>query len=62
MNVLCFRMTKMKNVWRCDECGEEWESSYYDTFDDVDVRYCFTGPHTAVVELELDSDEECLEM
>ena len=45
--LLCFRMTKMKNVWRCDECGEEWESSYYDTFDDVDVRHCFTGPHTA---------------
>ena len=34
--------------------------SYYDTCDDVDVGHCFTGPHTAVVESESDSDEECV--
>ena len=32
----------------------------YDTFDDVDVGHCFTGLHTAVVESESDSDEECV--
>ena len=26
--------TSSGSIWRCDECGEEWESSYYDTFDD----------------------------
>ena len=38
----------------------EWESSYYDTCDDVDVGHYFTGPHTAVVESESDPDEECV--
>ena len=52
--------TSRGSIWRCDECGEEWESSYYDTCDDVDVGHCFTGPHTAVVESESDSDEECV--
>ena len=52
--------TSHGSIWRCDECGEEWESNYYDTFDDVDVGHCFIGPHTAVVELESDSDEECV--
>ena len=52
--------TSRGSIWRCDECGEEWESSYYDTFDDVDVGHCFTGPHTAVVKSESDSDEECV--
>ena len=50
--------TSCGSIWRCDECGEEWESSYYDTFDDVGVGYCFTGPHTAAVESESDSYEE----
>ena len=49
--------TSRGSIWRCDKCGEEWESSYYDTFDDVGVGHCFTGPHTAVVESESDSDE-----
>ena len=46
------------SVWKCDECGEEWQSSDYDTFDDVDVGDCFTGPHTTVVESDSDPDEE----
>ena len=52
--------TSCGSIWRCDECGEEWESSYYDTFDHVDVGHCFTERHTAVVESESDSDEECV--
>ena len=50
--------TSRGSMWRCDKCGEEWKSSYYDTFDDVDVGHCFTGPHTAVVESESDSGGE----
>ena len=49
--------TSCGSMWRCDECGEEWENSYYDMFDDVDVGHCFTGPYTAVVKPESDSDE-----
>ena len=49
--------TSRGSIWRCDECGKEWENSYYDTFDDVDVGHCFTGLHTAVVDSESDSDE-----
>ena len=50
--------TSFGSVWRCDEFDEEWNSIYYDTFDDGDVGHCFTGPHTSVAESDSDEDEE----
>lgn len=43
------------STWECAKCCGSWESSSYDSCDDVDLGFCFEGAHT---DEEQDSEEE----